>query len=143
MANETLGAAAYIKARLDADAALVAVVSTRVYQGVAPQGDTYPLVVYSLQASRDINALGGLRVCTWPLWLVKVIGSNGPAALQGAADRIDAALVSRTVVETTIGGVTYETQCIREATVAYQDVSDGRRYDHIGGLYRLWCRVKP
>jgi len=134
---------AWLKAQLGADALLAAQVGTRIFAGTADQGTAYPLVEYRQASGVDINAVGGHRVCVWPLFDVQVIGTNGPAALQAAADRVDAALVQREVVEVVIGGVTYEVQCLREGTIAYDETADGIRYDHIGGRYRLWCRVKP
>jgi hypothetical protein len=54
-----MGALASVYAVLAADAALVALVSTRIYQGRLPQKPTLPALVYTTAGGRRIGSLAG------------------------------------------------------------------------------------
>jgi hypothetical protein len=142
MAQELVGADAFIYATLAGDTALAAIVGTRIYADVAPSlptPPTYPLVLFSLQSSRDVVGIGTYRAMTTPTYLVRVIGKGGGfGAIQAAADRIDALLTVRAVQSVTIGGVTFSILgSVRERPFQRSEEPEGILYRHLGGFYRL------
>ncbi len=140
--NEQQAAAQYLYTRLTGNAGVTALAGARVYESLAPQGTTLPCVVYHLQAGRDRNAVGaGSRLFSRPLFLVKAVcEGSGYAPADAVAAAIDTALVgaSGTV---TIGGQLYEVAVAgREEPVRYTESATGKRYNHSGGLYRLFVQ---
>lgn len=83
-------------ARLSGDttggASLTGLGCTGVYQGPAPQGATYPYVVFQLADGEDRRVLGA-RATIWQDWIVRAWdqGASHKRAKQ-LADRIDALL---------------------------------------------------
>jgi hypothetical protein len=139
MASEILVAHSWLDTTLRADAALAAIVGTRIYEGVAPQGTAYPFVVFQTLSTLDYKpAAGGARVWTACEIMVKVIvegESYSPAS--AAYDRIDA-LIKR-ATGTIAGGTIIAST--RESALAYGEESNGKHYRHLGGTYRITARA--
>jgi hypothetical protein len=149
MANELVGAEAYLFAKLSGDAALAAIVGARIYRQVAPDKDpatgltpAYPLIAFHRQGGIDTIGPGATRIFAKPLYLVRVLGeAGGIAALRAAADRIDAVLTDTTPETITVGGVAYAISgCCREQPFDMTEFVEGRRIEHLGGLYRIYLR---
>lgn len=133
--KEMLAAAAWLYSKLAADSALTAVVSTRIYNEVAPQNATYPLVVYQMQSAVDLPAAGGGRILTNSQWLVRAI-STAPTFggdLATAATRIDV------VLQAAEGSVTdgYVVACVRSRVFQMVESDSGVQYRHLGGFYEI------
>lgn len=137
--NEERAVATFLVAALDASDAVAALAGERIYEGQAPEGVEYPLIVFRLQGGSDTNALGSdVRTLVRLQYLVKAICAGddySPADAVMAA--VDAALCgARGPV--TVADVTYQVQTIcREHPVRYLEYVDGVRYNHVGGLYRV------
>lgn len=124
---------------LAADAALAAVVGTRIYADQAPDSAPLPVVIYQVQSSRDLMALGAHRVWANTLYVVRGIaqtiayGGN----LITIADRIDAVLHAAS--GSTVEGEVYE--CVREGEFRMTETANGVQYRHLGGLYRILAKA--
>ena len=148
MANELLGLDAWLDTVLKGDSALRAVVGRRVYEGFAPdldpitkQAPAYPLVVFSVVSSPDVNALGA-RVLTKPLVRIVVIGEGDDyVAIQPGASRIDALVHNAEPVAVTIGGETFTVKGgVRERAIQKARYENQRRYNQLGGEYRIYLK---
>lgn len=106
----------------------------RVYDGVAPQSATYPLIVFNLQAEVDDYSFGG-RVSERQIWLVKAIDHAASADIaDDLADAIDDALTDRELTIT--GRATLYLR--RETRIRFKEVADGGQvFIHSGGTFRL------
>jgi len=124
------GSALY--ARLAAGTALTAELGgTRVYEALAPQGQTCPYVVYFRAGGGDDNS--AQRRTRSENWVVKGVSID-----QAQARRIDALIDDRLhEAELTITGWdNYQTA--RRTDVAYAEPGEGGVvYWHRGGTYRL------
>lgn len=140
MATEDSIAAAWILAKLTGSVALTAIVGTRISDWPAPQGYPVgaPYVVYRLLAGIDLDVLGGQRVWTNMVWMVRVYAETRSFAgtLGQAWEAIDAALQLATGTPT--GGIVYV--CKREGVERDVDPdTPGWRYR--GGRYRVIAQV--
>ena len=147
MAGELLGASAYIRSRLLADDALVALIGDRVYARKAPQVDpttgappAYPLIVFAEIGSRDVLAAGGETLETVAPFLVRVIGKSGFGALKAAEGRIDTVLKSHEVCTIADSdGEAYSIMgCVRERPFMDDGVEAGVQFYSLGGIYRVY-----
>lgn len=125
----------WIYGTLSVDAGLLALVSTRIYLDVAPEGASFPFVVFQLQTpERDLVTLGARRVWSTGMWLVRGVDkATSFTTLKSIEARIDALLhgVSGSVT----GGTVYES--VREMPFRLTEVVDRVRYLHLGGIYRI------
>jgi hypothetical protein len=146
MANEVMGAFAWVRQQLTADSALTAIVGNRIFADYAPQVDPatqlpvkYPFVLYHLQAVTDSIGAGASRIMSSPLLFVKVCGEGGGYSdVQVAADRIDAVLHKALVQSVTAGAQTFTMLgCCREKPIQYSEYLNGVRYFYSGGMYRI------
>lgn len=126
--------------RLTGAAALTALLAspTSVYQRRVPQGDgRYPCVLFQKQAGTDDN--DNPHRARQLVYLVKGIvadpRSGGRSGTNAGAidDQIDAALSMRPL---TVTGWT-NFWLARESDVDYEEDDAGKRFYHVGGLYRL------
>lgn len=150
MANEVVGSDKFIRDILVNSAALAIEMphlsdgSAKVYKDFAPEGVAEPYVVFSFHAGEDLEAVGTgrRRLFTRPLYLVKAVGKDYikvaklssiiDAALEGIPQGAPTAIAA-------IDGVTYQVSgCYREQPVHYAEVDNNARYEHMGGLYRIF-----
>lgn len=126
---------AWLYATLSADATLTGLVGTRIYLDQAPEGASFPFVVFQLQAAeRDLVVIGGGRVWSSGLWLVRGVDkATSFTTLKSIEARIDALLHAKSGSVT--GGTVYE--CVREEPFRLTEVVDRVRYLHLGGIYRI------
>lgn len=134
--NEVPRAEKWLYGKLSGDATLSTAVGGRIYGYLAPQGTAYPLVLFNLQGSRDVQGPGTNRTQTELLYQVKVI-SKGPhdASARTALDRIDI-LIGQAVHDRCDG---YLFSARREQTISYHEPNGDIRFQHTGGLYRIYC----
>jgi len=104
----------------------------RVYAHQAPQNAVYPLIIFSPLSATDINALKA-RGTTRILMQVKAV-SEGQTMPQALADSIDELLQD---VGATQDGVRLRWK--RVQTLEYTETRNGKRYNHLGGIYRCFA----
>jgi len=132
IANE-IKAALYLK--LTGSAAITSLLSgtAAVYDSIAPNEATLPLVIFSKQDGRPVNRMGGVAYESH-VYLVKGVTEGESAALAGSvAKAIDAALNNTTL---TISGYT-QMLCRRNGEVDYPESDEGRTIRHIGATYKI------
>lgn len=123
---------------LSSDGALLALVGTRVYADLAPDGTQLPVVIYQMQSARDRMMVGSTRIWSDQLYLVRGIAET-PAYggdLLTIADRID--VVLHAASGSTVEGTVFE--CVREREFRMVETINGRQYRHLGGVYRILTR---
>jgi hypothetical protein len=125
-----------MKARLASHAPLITELGggTAIYESVAPQGATFPLVIFNVQvASVPVRTLNQVAYENM-VYLVKgVTGDPSPARCGTLAKLIETALIAAPL---TVDGYGHML-CQREQSVSFHEVIDGVRYYHRGGMYRL------
>lgn len=131
----------WIYGTLTADTALAAVVGTRVYADQAPQTTpavTMPVVVFQWQGGADLMVIGGVRVWTNAVYLIRGIdeAQTWGGDLKTIADRIDAVLHRGS--GTNADGVVYA--AVREQPFRMPETAGGKSYRHLGGLYRIYAK---
>lgn len=138
MASETDIAARYIYGKLSSSSAITAIVGSRIYEGVAPQGTVAPWIVYASLAPMDTYAVGANRVMTRDQWLVRAVAqtSSFGGDIGTLADAIEAALHS---TDGTQGAVTggYTVECYRLMPHRTIQVDSGVQWRYKGGIYRI------
>lgn len=136
MPSEVARIESWISSTLRNDSALNTAVGGRIFSYLAPQGATYPFVVYSFHAGRDVQGLGTSRIITRPLYLIKVItkGSSTDNS-RTAADRIDE-LIGKAVSQVKDG---YVFSARRVESISFQEEGETAdvQYRHVGGLFRI------
>ncbi len=102
---------------------------------VAPEGTSYPVLVYQKQAGADVYTLGKHRAWRPFTYLVKVIQTgHTDETAQDAIARVDALLT-----DTALAVTGYTTMLIeRMSDVEYAEVDNGITYHHVGALFTIW-----
>jgi hypothetical protein len=135
--NEQSRAIIWLVATLKASAALTSAAPGGVWRSIAPLATTMPYVIIQFQAGIDNTGAGHKRYMAGDVYLVKVIGRYDQyTALASAADAIDAALDRKN--GTTADGRVLAAVC--ETTIAYEEVTDGATFSHLGATFRLWTQ---
>lgn len=132
---ETSPAEAFIYATLNAAPPLA---GGRIYQGIAPQGTSFPYVVYQFQGGADLDTQRVARVWADLVYLVKAVTTGSSfAAIRAIADAIDARLhgASGATADAAVDA------CVREQPFQLTEADGGVNYRHLGGVYRLKVRA--
>jgi hypothetical protein len=131
---ETDRALAFTIVRLRADATMQALVAARIGNAPAAAGTQYPYVVLDvLSDGNDLRIVGGIRVWTDPLLLIKAVTKgNNPGQLAPIAKRIDQLLDAQS--GTIADGVIVD--IYRERGHLRRELTDGVLYLNMGGEYR-------
>lgn len=119
---------------LSADATLTGLVSTRIYDGLAPQGSSYPFVIFNHQGGADVRGVGTFRAMNSSLFQIRAhTESESYSSATAIADRID------TVLQGAAGSKdgAYIATCVREQPLMLLEQNNGIQYRSAGGLYRL------
>lgn len=138
MNANVLKAALY--SRLSSDATLGALLSgtAAVYEGVAPQEADAPYVIFNPQSPGVDYQTNGGRAYTESVYLVKAVTEGGSSAAAGTiAARIDTLLEAAPL---TLSGTASNLYLRRTAQVDYPEVDSGKKYRHLGGLYRIYVQ---
>jgi hypothetical protein len=105
---------------------------------VARSGVDPPYVVYHQGAAADVNGVGGTRILTRDLWVVRTIGTGESSApYVPIAARVDAVLQGARGV--LVDGEVYT--CIRERAVTLVQLEQGTIFRYLTGIYRLQARA--
>lgn len=131
--NEERIAQKWLVQQLQAQSALIGL---GVHEGKAPEGASFPAVVFAKLAGIDVTALGPRRLVTNFTYLVRAIAiTNDLDDLDPLAAAIEAALESQAGAAPDGGRVNncYRSQPYSE--IEYD--AGGAVYRHLGGVYRL------
>lgn len=121
---------------LKADSAVSALVGTRVYADVAPQGATFPVVVAQFMAAGpDEYVVGPYLLYSNMLFVVKAIDKTN-SYRQDIADAAESALHNKTG-NATGAKIIY---CRRETPMRLVDVVNNVEYRHLGASFRIWVQ---
>lgn len=132
--HESLVLMTWIRATLAADATLTGAVGQRIYEGIAPQGATYPLVLFALLTETDVRGISASRIATSQDFICRAVGKDTSlASLKTIAERIDALLHAGSGAVSPAGRVV---ACTRIAPAQMVEVVDGVTYRYLGGRYR-------
>ncbi|MCW5933968.1 MAG: DUF3168 domain-containing protein [Fimbriimonadia bacterium] len=120
---------------LTSEAGITAVVGTRVYAYLAPQGAVMPYIVYAPVSGGIESNCTHEQQTVEPLYTVRAVSEGGSMlAVHALAELIHSAI--GTTAESVVTGVQL-LGCYRESTVEYVEVFEGKRYCHAGGVYRV------
>lgn len=146
MSNELVRAETWMYGVLAGDTTLANLVTTNNIKriGLHPlpaEVAAYPLVTFQLQSSTDHRAVGNLRTWITALYLVQGIDQTADRAgtLKTIADRIDALLHRASWQSAGSDGTLIA--CLREGSFAQTENDEGRRYERLGGFYRVEVQV--
>ena len=105
-----------------------------IYFGQAPNDAPFPLVVFSMQSSTPLEAMGVPSAMDNDIWLIKGIDRSTSAdGAESIADRLNT-LLNDTSLSISGGSLLY---LRRQSDVQYPEVNEGVTYFHAGSLYRL------
>lgn len=125
----------WLYATLGGDPTLAGLVDDRISGTLSPELLETPYVTFLLQSPRDIIGVGGVRISTDNLYIVKAVAQTSTwDDLLPIANRIDY-LIHRphSVMTEGSGSLT----CIRERVHEQAEVEKGLQYRHLGGIYRI------
>lgn len=112
------------------------------WHGMAPpEVTTTPFTVYALQDGSDLMVIGGYRIWSDGLYLVKACGlASADAAVFALADANDNALHRQ-------GGIAVGTDglmltCTRERTQILPEVVNGASWLNVISLYRIYVQAR-
>lgn len=108
--------------------------SQNIYFQQAPQGATYPLVVFNKQSGTPREAMGDPSAIEWDVWLVKAVDRASTADTAEAIQSRVATLLNDATLS--ISGATL-LYLRRQSDVEYTETDNGERYIHSGSLFRL------
>lgn len=132
---EAASADDFLYTALHGDSTLMGLVSG-VWNTQAPQGATYPLVIYQFQSGLDLMVVDAVRIWTNMMYLVKVVGQTAYYGdLNAALARID------TLLHRTSGAVADGTvwACVRESAFRLPETISGKQYRSSGAQYRIYA----
>lgn len=132
--NEVIRVNEWLYTVLAADSDVTDLVGTRIYDGLAPRGATYPVIIFNFLTGSDVMAVGSIRVMNSGLYQVKAVAqATSYADVSPVADAIDSALhrASGSVGDGAI------LACRREQPIVYIEQVNDLQYRHMGGLYRI------
>lgn len=135
--TESAGIETWIYEQLSGDAAVATLVSDRIYSYLAPQTAEMPFVVFAPQgASVVVSDARRGRPVHQSLYVIKAVGSgSGRGSLYAIEESIRAVLLSEP--QALVEGAVQLLSCWREQGIDYVEVVEGKRYDHVGSVYRI------
>lgn len=121
------------------DATLAGLIGTRIYNQLAPEEASFPLLLFSFQSGQDVTVMGPTRLFVAGTYLVRGVAESHSfgGSLETIAGRIDSLLQAKS--GTPVRG--HVLMCVREAPFAMTEQRAGRIYRHLGGTYRLWAQT--
>ena len=124
----------WLAQQLSSDSQLAGLVGARIYSTIAPQGTSYPLVIYAALAGVDETALGMIRALTRLRYAVKAVHTAANlATLDAIARRIDQILQGNTA--SLAGGLVLG--CLRLTIVTLGHAEQGVQYRQIIQTYEI------
>jgi hypothetical protein len=132
---EAATAEEHIYGLLHGDATLMGLVGD-IWDTQAPQGATFPFVVYQFMTGNDLMEVASIRIWSNMLFLIKVVGQTGNYSdLNAAVARID------TLLHRTSGAVADGTvwACIRQQVFRLPEMVSGKQYRSAGAIWRIYA----
>lgn len=135
--NEVQAGALHLYAKLSGAAAVTALVSTRIYDDVAPQGATLPYLRYHLPTpAQDTLATLAHRLLSTQRWTVLAWAESGSYAEADAIALAADNALHQTTGSQVISAVTYTILgCYRRSSVRFTQLNAGRTIRVVGGTY--------
>ena len=110
-------------------------VSSRIYNGIAAQGATYPLVVFQSMSGVDVQGVGSTFIMENEVFSVKVVTQDRSySTAETIANRINYLLHKASGTAT--GGVVLA--CVRQYVDKIETIEDGVQYKTIMQRYRIY-----
>lgn len=111
-----------------------------IYETLIPESAPLPAIRFQFQAGVDTVAIGQFRVFTRPLYLVEAVTLGDEAHTAGLiANQIEAALTGIQNYLVSPDNVIIM-GCFREQPYRMVEVVEGQRFNHVGGLFRLFIQ---
>jgi hypothetical protein len=136
---ESVVADQFIYEKLAADAALTAIVGSRIYGDSVPQGAQYPYILFQFLSAVDRRTVGPNRLLTNMLYIVQVVdaATSYGGDMSTVAARIDAVLHASS--GTTASGQAFA--CVREEQFRLVErLADKTEIRRLGGRYRILAK---
>lgn len=140
--HENTQAVAYLRGLLQANATIVSLgLQNSIWRGLAPPGSDCPYILIVFQGGQDRNTFGARgRLFTRPQFQVKAVTEGTDDELGATiATAIDNALVGQSDLVAADGLA--KLGVYRDAMIDYPVFEGEIRYNHIGGLYRVFCHT--
>jgi hypothetical protein len=138
MADETFEIDSWIYSTLSSDATIQGLVSTRIYEGFAPQGAAVPSIIFQEQEPfRDIRAIGAIRIMVNGVYLIKAVTTANAASLKPILNRIDTLFDAKSSVNPNITILS----CVRERIFRLNESRDQIIYRHRGSFWRIQAQI--
>ena len=124
-----------------ADPTIAGAVSTRIYADEAPQGATFPLVVFAHIGNTDVLRTMSNGRMAKVIYLVRAVdkGSSAVGVVKTIADRFDPLLLVKNV---TVDGVLINYVQHDQHTIR-KDSSEGVPMSYLGSYYLIFCQPAP
>lgn len=137
--NEILGTSMWLKATIEADATLDAMISGA-YLGIIPEEVSLPAVRYEVMGARDVRGIGVVRILSHIDWMVLVVREGlDVAPLIPIADRLDFVLNEASGQNSNV----WVGACFRlDPFYTTERSESGVQYRHAGGIYRTMVQAK-
>jgi hypothetical protein len=131
MAHAVVDGLQWIDRILRSDTQLQSYAPGGIYTDVAKPTTSTPYIIIAFQGGNDLNTSNEHRIWTDGIYQVKAVAPADSTKQAQAADRIDALLIARTVIDG------FKVYCWREQPLYYPEVINSVTWRHLGGLYRL------
>lgn len=128
---------AWILAQLTGDAALTALVSTRVFKDFAPVTTVFPFVVFSMRpGSYYLQGVGECRLLTRADYLIKIVTEGYPTDAQIVAlDRFDEVIGKQSAA--TLGGFLFSGRGVLPVNYTEPRPGTPHFYNHAGSVFQI------
>jgi hypothetical protein len=137
MGQETLKISQWLYQTLASDPVLQSYVGDRIVEGLADTSVQTPFILFAFNESSDKRVVGGERIWTYAVYMIKAIGEGGSfAPLQPIVDRIDAVL-DRARGSVPGAQILY---CERDRPFQYVTWELGSQWRHIGAYWYIYIQ---
>lgn len=124
-----------------ANATITSTVGGRIYGDVAPQGSTFPLVLFAFLGGADKVITFSSRF-TNAIYLIRAVGRGSSYdSIELLADRLDVLLGNAVPTNGVVVRDIRIASCNREQPFQRKDTTDGVPVVYLGGFYRI--RYQP
>lgn len=115
-------------------------VNDRVFTDPPPRGTLYPYILVSSADSTDVRGVGVQRIMSDTIVTVKAV-KEGPntEALGDLCKLIDGAITLEQPTDVGVDGIALS--CVRERSMKYTETTNGTKYTHRGGEYRIHTQL--
>src|SRR6187402_1395776 len=109
---------------------------TGVFPDLAPQDQPTPYIIYSLQSSQDLSALGAVRILTDDNILIKAIDqSENYSTVKPITQRLEELLQTAKFI-----GENAVLSFRRSGAIRYPETVSGKSYRHSGAIWQTFAQ---